>query len=314
MIEKENSKRKSSNPDHRRFRCALDGLKIVDKAFKPEYLLRSCPNLRRLYIDWQEEFSLPPFRAFHSQWFFDLLSKPKFSLLCSQLQDLEIVFPSAHSPNNYSLPMSDSSKLFQHLFGLKRLCLEGAGKQNPVCLHEILKSCPALEILVLKRTSVHVQRSFEVTDLSRCIHTGIRTFRLLGDMSSLVVNEFMIQCLVESMPGLRELEIQPETILGYSGLTPTELGEFSALESLERLSIPLSMKEYSSNMPDLIYRLKSFKSLKNLVLSWGRWSDSYDTPIKRVRLFMTWLKDILAGENVSIRVELCYRMHPELFA
>lgn len=310
MIEKENSKRKSSNPELRGgFVCGLTELKIVDKAFKPEYLLRSCPNLKRLYIDWQEEFSLPPFRAFSSDWFSGLLSSPRYGQLFSRLEDLEIVFPAAHSPNNYSLPLADSGKFFQPLSGLSRLRLEGGGKQNPISLHEILKSCPNLQVLILERTAVHVQRSFEVTDHSRYVHQNLRTFRLLGDMASLIVNEFMIRCLVDSMPGLRELEIQPESILGYPGLTPAEVSEFSTLKFLTKLSIPLSVKEYSSNMPDLIYRLKHFESLKYLVLSWGGAGDSYEHPSRKADFFMQWLKQFLTGENVNIHVELCYKMH-----
>ena len=35
------------------FRCNLEEIKVVDRQLKPRYLLLTCPNLKRLYIDWQ---------------------------------------------------------------------------------------------------------------------------------------------------------------------------------------------------------------------------------------------------------------------
>ena len=44
-----------------RFTSGLRELKVVDRRLKPEYLLEACPQLKKLYIDWQNELSEPPF-------------------------------------------------------------------------------------------------------------------------------------------------------------------------------------------------------------------------------------------------------------
>ena len=52
--------------------------------------------------------------------------------------------------------------------------------------------------------------------------------------------------------------------------------EFSRLKKLERLSVPLSIRECIMNMPEVVYVLREFDSLRHLILSWGMWHESYD--------------------------------------
>ena len=52
--------------------------------------------------------------------------------------------------------------------------------------------------------------------------------------------------------------------------------ELNQLKKLRRLSLPLSIRECIMNMPEVIYVLREFPSLRFLILSWGMWCESYD--------------------------------------
>ncbi len=62
----------------------------------------------------------------------------------------------------------------------------------------------------LERTSVHVPDNYEVISRPNVNH-NVRVFRFLGDMTSLLMNEFMTKGVSHYMPGLKELELQPES-------------------------------------------------------------------------------------------------------
>ena len=51
---------KSGGPS---FECGLKELKVVDRQLKPQYVLETCPDLQKLYMDWQEELSEAPFEG-----------------------------------------------------------------------------------------------------------------------------------------------------------------------------------------------------------------------------------------------------------
>ena len=63
---------------------------IVDRELKPKYLLESCPDLKRLSIEWQHELSQPPYREYHQEWFSRMLQTPEWPLLASKLSHLVI--------------------------------------------------------------------------------------------------------------------------------------------------------------------------------------------------------------------------------
>ncbi len=200
----------TSIEDENAYQCQLREIKVVDRRLKPEYLLESCPQLTGLYLDWQEELSLPPFCRFQADWFSQMLRAPEWGRLCSSLRDLEIVFPSAHSRHSYSLSLNDLGRLLGSAKKLKRLKLVGAGRESPVPLIHILHHCPSLEELHLERTSIHVPDNYEVIfapSVSQCL----RVFRFVGDMTSLLMNEFMTRGVAHYMPSLVELELQPES-------------------------------------------------------------------------------------------------------
>ena len=109
------------------------------------------------------------------------------------------------------------------------------------------------------------------------------------------------------------LQIQPQTVLGYAGLTPQQVRELSRLQVLERLAVPLSIRSCEMNLPEMIYVLKEFTSLRFLTLSWGLSHESYDINRSKISYMMSWLANTLSAENVDINLQLSYRHHPQEF-
>ena len=68
-----------------------------------------------------------------------MLQGNSWATLARRLSRLDITFPSAHSINSYSLPLTDYTKLLQNVPNLTELRLVGAGQGEPVPLIPILK-------------------------------------------------------------------------------------------------------------------------------------------------------------------------------
>ena len=133
-------------------------------------------------------------------------------------------------------------------------------------------------------------------------------------MSSLLVNAFLNKFISLYMPALRELGLQPQVVLGYKGMTPTEIRDLTRLATLERLSIPLSARDLVMNMPEIVFVLREFPALRSLVASWGRSCNAYDLPEERAFAMMQWLANALKAENADIALQLSYDMHAAAYA
>lgn len=291
----------------------LAEMRIVDRQLKPHYILESAPNVTRLHIDWQEGMSLPPFNRFPVNWFSEMLKKPSWAVLAKRLVYLNLTFPAAYSPNNYGLPLEDYTRLFQNLPNLEGLRLVGAGMEGPLPLIPTLKYCSKLVELVLEKTPVHVPDVYDVIDTSY-VSYSLKKFCFVGEMSSLLVHDFLTRGIAFYMPELIELEVQPQTVTGYGGLFPCQVKELSRLKKLERLSVPLSIRECIMNMPEVVYVLREFDSLRFLILSWGMWHEHYDISKGKISYLMAWLFNALEAENANIHLQLCYKQHPNLFS
>jgi len=285
---------------------------VVDRSLKPHYILESAPKLHRLRIDWQQELCFPPFNRFKVNWFSDMILGQSWAILASRLTSLDITFPASHTINSYSLPLTDFTNLMQNLANLDQLRLEGAGQGGPIPLIPILRYCPKLSELKLSKCPVHVPEDYEVVD-DHYVSRTLKRFYFLGEMSSLLVHDFMMRGISRYMPTLTELEVQPQTVLGYRGLKPEQILELSRLQYLERLSIPLSIRECIMNLPHIIFVLREFPSLRFLTLSWGMLCDSYDISSGKISYMMQWLLNALEAENANIHLQLSYEHHPHEF-
>jgi len=285
---------------------------VVDRSLKPHYILESAPELHRLSLDWQQELCMPPFNRYKQTWFTDMLKGLSWITLSKRLTKLDITFPATHSINSYSLPLEDYTRLMQNLGSLEELRLVGAGQGGPIPLIPTLYYCPRLRDLVLERSPVHVPDNYEVVDPSYVSHT-LKRFYYLGEMSSLLVHDFMMRGISHYMPALTELEVQPHTVLGYGGLRPDQVRELSSLQHLQKLSLPLSIRECINNMPLIIFVLREFPSLRYLTLSWGMWCESYDISRGKITFMMNWLYNALGAENANIYLQLSYKQHPQEF-
>jgi len=294
----------------REFVTRLREMTVVDRNLKPRYLLEHAPRLTRLSIDWQQELSFSPFNRYSASWFSEMLSGNSWATLSSRLLRLDITFPSAHSINSYSLPLTDFTRMMENLTGLHELRLVGAGQGEPVPLIPILRYCPKLMELILEKSPVHIPDNYEVIDPSY-VSTSLTRFSYLGEMSSLLVHNFMMRGIAHYMPSLIELEVQPQAVLGYSGLSPDQVVELSRLQRLERLSVPLSIRECIMNLPQMIFVLREFPALRFLTLSWGLSHESYDISRSKITYMMDWLFNALGAENANIHLQLSYTQHPQ---
>ena len=135
-----------------------------------------------------------------------LSGSKSWATLSSRLIRLDITFPSAHSINSYSLPLRDFTRMMENLTGLQELRLVGAGQGEPVPLIPILRYCPKLKELILEKSPVHVPDNYEVIDPSY-VSDSLTRFSYLGEMSSLLVHNFMMRGIAHYMPALIELEV-----------------------------------------------------------------------------------------------------------
>jgi len=298
------------NSPHMRFVTNLKSLLVVDRSLKPRYLLESAPRLSELAIDWQEELCLPPFQRYKAAWFSEMLRGQSWLSLGEKLSKLDLTFPATYSINSYSLPLEDFTLLMESIPNVKELRLEGGGGGAPLPLIPILFYCPSLLSLVLEKCPVHVPDNYEVIN-TRCVSRTLKRFYFLGEMSSLLVHDFMMRGISAYMPLLEELEVQPSSVLGYSGLKPAQVRELSSLHCLQRLSIPLSIRECIMNLPEVIYILRDFPSLRFLTLSWGMLAESYDISKGKIASMMQWLLNALDAENANIHLQLSYKHHPQ---
>jgi len=292
---------------------SLRNMVVVDRSLKPHYILESASSVHSISMDWQEELSFPPFNRFKPTWFTDMLKGQSWTTLSKRLTKLDITFPATYSINSYSLPLEDYTRLMQNLGSLEELRLVGAGQGGPIPLIPTLQYCPKLRDLVLEKCPVHVPDNYEVVDQRFVSHT-LKRFYYLGEMSSLLVHDFMMRGISHYMPALTELEVQPQTVLGYCGLRPDQVLELSNLKHLEKLSLPLSIRECIMNLPQMIFVLREFPSLRFLTLSWGMWCESYDISKGKISFMMAWLFNALGAENANIHLQLSYKQHPQEYS
>jgi len=276
-----------------------------------------CPNLTDLTVDWQEELAWPPFKNYDQQWFAAMVNDSAWTVMRSRLKSLNVVLPSTHYEGAYSLTLPDFGRMLgvgeEGCPELTHLRLSGAGKHSPIPLLDILTACPNLCELELLNTAVHVPDNQEIV-AKEAVNECVRVFHFVGEMHSLLVNDFLTKCVATYMPFLENLELQPEFAIGYPGMAAPQVKELAKMPRLEKLSLPLSIRDFECNMPLLIFLLRDFQCLRHLTLAWSRWTNSYDASNRQIVNMMSWLHQALQAENADVNLQLCYKLHPSFFA
>ena len=296
------------------FKTNLSQMKIVDRQLKPKYLLRSAPNITSLYIDWQEGLCEAPFGRFHNQWFSTMVHQdPDWKRLAKNLTKLDIVFPSQYDSAVYSLPVSDCGALIQSCPNLILLRLGGAGLfAGPIPLLLVLKTCNHLEKLILENSEIHFPRHLAQDIISCNVNRSLKLFHYLGDVGNIA---HISRNVANFMPNLEELQLQPYAprTFRFSGLLPSDVNELNVMKQLRNLSIPLAIHAFMMNMPEMVYILRNFQSVRNVTLSWGSSEENYTYSGNRILYMMRWLSNALVCENANINVQLCFSVHQDIY-
>ena len=297
----------------KRFQMELSEIKIVDRHLKPKYLLQSAPKITSLYIDWQEALSEAPFHRFAPQWFSNMLHNDQdWQVLAKRLSKLDIVFPASHDSAAYCLPVADCGALILSCPNLHSLRLVGAGLfAGPIPLLLVLKTCGNLKKLVLENSEIHFPRHLAQNIISCNVNKSLKCFHYVGDVGNIA---HISRNVANFMPNLEELRLQPHTqSFRFPGLLPKDVNDLNVMRHLRNLSIPLAIHAFMMNMPEMVYILRNFQSVRNLVLSWGSTEENYTYSSNRIVYMMRWLTTALTCENANINVQLCFNVHQDIY-
>ena len=295
------------------YQSQLSEIKIVDRQLKPKYLVKHAPNLKSLYIDWQEQLNEAPFHRFDAHWFSNMLHQDKdWNILGPRLSKLDIVFPSTYHNAAYSLPVADCGALITSCPNIQSLRLVGAGLfAGPIPLLLVLKTCRKLEKLVLEKSEIHFPTHLAQNIISSNVSTSLKCFHYVGDVGNIA---HISRNVANFMPNLEELQLQPYyPSFRFPGLLPKDVNELNVMKHLRNLSIPLAFHAFMMNMPEMVYILRHFQSLRNLTLSWGSTEENYSYSSNRIRFMMRWLSSAITCENANINVQLCFDVHQDVY-
>lgn len=289
------------------FQCALKELKIVDRQLKPQYILETCPDLQSLQIDWQEELSEVPFEEYPSDWFNDLVKNPDWHQLANTLTSLKIVFPAKYSVGGYSCDPETLMCLVRNMTELEHLSLKGM-KNDLVPLDQMLDQLPKLKELVWSDCSlVHFNNQLEF----HSEHKSLRYLHITDAHFLPYEASEILENISKLAPNLEELVLRPKLPSTFGGFLLNEIWKLSSLQHLNRLEITISTSDCSNNMPELVYVLRDFPSLRYLIISWGVHIDLSNIRIARL---LSWLISALEGDNANIHVQICYALHSNLYS
>ena len=305
--------RSTSNQRLSPFQSQLSEIKIVDRQLKPKYLLKHAPNLKSLYIDWQEQLNEAPFHRFEADWFSNMLHQDHdWNILGPKLSKLDIVFPSTYHNAAYSLPVADCGALITSCPNILSLRLVGAGLfAGPIPLLLVLKTCRKLEKLVLEKSEIHFPTHLAQNIISSNVSTSLKCFHYVGDVGNIA---HISRNVANFIPNLEELQLQPYyPSFRFPGLLPKDVSELNVMKHLRNLSIPLALHAFMMNMPEMVYILRHFQSLRNLTLSWGSSEENYTYSSNRILYMMRWLTNAITCENANINVQLCFDVHQDIY-
>jgi len=289
---------------------AFTELKVVDRALSPDYVLQTCPNLKKLIIDWQEELSQAPFQNYSRNWFCKMIDTPDWTQLLLNLSTLKITFPAAHSPNTgYSCPPEDFVKLIAASKNLSSLSLKGLINANHVSILDFLYCCKKLEELILDKCSVHFPHP-DGLNINFEPHKVLKKLHIKNKNSPFLSSKYMTLSIARLIPNLEELVFRPEP--SYTGFTLNTIKTLSLMPKLEKLEVSVSTEDSVNNMPSFVYVLREFPSLRYLTLSWG--ASPPEIHQGRTHRMVDWLENVLQADNANIYVQICHELHSNIYS
>ena len=295
------------------FVCNLQDVKVVDRCLNPDYLLQTCPNLTKLHLDWQHELTQPPFNNLPSHWFSQLVLQPGWRQLVGTLTELSITFPATYSPlEGYSCPATDFLPFIAATENLKSLRLKGMINTGHVSILDFLYHCTSLEELVLEKCSVFLPDPSDYPQFPP--HLLLKKLHVCDKTSAFLASRHNItHCIIEFMPKLQELVLRPEEGHAGPGLSLDDLRQLAALRDLQRLEVPVSMEDSVSNMPEFIFALREFASLRFLTVSWVQPPPEMSQNMPRKFRLLEWLDNALLADNANIHLQISHSLHSSLY-
>ena len=179
-------------------------------------------------------------------------------------------------------------------------------KNNLLPLDQMLTQLPKLKELVWSDCSlVHFNQELPLEHKS-LMSLHITDAHILPFESSEILEK-----VSKLAPNLEELVLRPKLPSTFGGFLLNEIWKLSNLQHLNRLEITISTSDCSNNMPELVYVLRDFPSLRYLIISWGVHIDLSNIRIARL---LSWLISALEGDNANIHVQICYALHSNLYS
>lgn len=140
----------------------------------------------------------------------------------------------------------------------------------------------------------------------RSVNTGMKIFSFTPATNS--IDLCLPRFVASYMPNLVQLVIEPDAALVFHGLELCQMADLAAMPALERVSVPLSVRDCRNNMPAVSCLLANMQCLKYLGLTWACLSRD---ELSKVYLMTNFLKTVLVGMNADIVVQLNARLHPD---
>ena len=113
------------------------------------------------------------------------------------------------------------------------------------------------------------------------------------------------------MPNLVELVLRPEEGHPGPGLVLDDLRQLAALKDLQRLEAPVSTDDSISNMPEFVFVLREFASLRFLTVSWSKAPP--EVQFGRQKRLVEWLDNALLADNANIHLQISHTLHSSLY-
>ena len=181
--------------------------------------------------------------------------------------------------------------------------------QQHVSILDFLYCARNLKELVLDQCSVHLPNPEGFPNFQP--HEKLKKFHLVQKTSCFLASDCVPYSIAKLIPNLEELVLRPEEGQNMPGFLLNDILQLARLKKLQRLEVPASCEDCLNNMPEFVYVLREFPSLRYLSLSWGL--QPPDTNSSRLYRMVAWLEHVLKADNANIHLQMCYDIHHNIY-